>query len=285
MNILIFGGNRFFGKSLLEEISRKKNYKIYVINRGNLKTKIKKNIIFIKSDRKNYLYLKKKLNKINFDYIIDNSCYNLSDIKLFYKNLYVKGHYIFTSTVMTYFDGAYKYMVKENQIERNTKIVLLKKQYQKKAIQYAKNKKKVENFIQRNFSNYTILRLHNIIGANDFKDITYNLLRYKFDPKSQFKKNYLQICYEKDLVNIYKKMITKNTHGKNIFNVANEPIMLSKFYKKINRIINLEKIRLKSVKTFPLPINMLMNNDKLVKKMNFNFTNYEKILKSLLNKN
>ncbi len=285
MNILIFGGNRFFGKSLLEKISKNNNYNIYVVNRGNLKTRSNTNITFIKSDRHDYLYLNKKLDRKSFDYIIDNSCYNLKDINFFYKHLYSKGHYIFASTVMTYMDGAFKFRIKENQIDRNIKTKFLQKQYKKKEIEYALNKKKVENFIKRNFSNYTILRLHNVIGVNDFKDITYNLLNYKFDSKPKLKKNYLQICYDKDLVDIYMKMINKKIKGKNIFNVANEPIEFNKFYNKVNRIAKLGKIKLKKIKTFPLPQNMLMNNKKISKKMNFNFTKYEKILKSLLIKN
>ena len=285
MNILIFGGNRFFGKSLLEKISKNNNYNIYVVNRGNLKTRSKKNITFIKSDRHDYLYLNKKLDRKSFDYIIDNSCYNLKDINFFYKHLYSKGHYIFASTVMTYMDGAFKVRIKEKQIDKNIKTKFLQKQYKKKEIEYALNKKKVENFIKRNFSNYTILRLHNVIGVNDFKDITYNLLNYKFDSKPKLKKNYLQICYDKDLVDIYMKMINKKIKGKNIFNVANEPIEFNKFYNKVNRIAKLGKIKLKKIKTFPLPQNMLMNNKKISKKMNFNFTKYEKILKSLLIKN
>tara|TARA_B100000963_G_C22597067_1_gene658392 strand:+ start:208 stop:1074 length:867 start_codon:yes stop_codon:yes gene_type:complete len=285
MNILIFGGNRFFGKSLLEKISKNNNYNIYVVNRGNLKTRSNTNITFIKSDRHDYLYLNKELDRISFDYIIDNSCYNLKDINFFYKHLYSKGHYIFASTVMTYMDGAFKFRIKENQTDRNIKTKFLQKQYKKKEIEYALNKKKVENFIKRNFSNYTILRLHNVIGANDFKDITYNLLNYKFNSKPKLKKNYLQICYDKDLVDIYMKMINKKIKGKNIFNVANEPIEFNKFYNKVNRIAKLGKIKLKKIKTFPLPQNMLMNNEKISKKMNFNFTKYEKILKNLLIKN
>ena len=37
MNILFLGGNRFFGKKLLEKISNVKKFNIFVINRGNKK--------------------------------------------------------------------------------------------------------------------------------------------------------------------------------------------------------------------------------------------------------
>jgi nucleoside-diphosphate-sugar epimerase len=52
LNILFFGGNRYFGKSLLNLLSENK-FKIYVVNRGNIKTKNSKNIIYIKCDRNN----------------------------------------------------------------------------------------------------------------------------------------------------------------------------------------------------------------------------------------
>ena len=49
MNILIVGGNRFFGKGLLNKLSTKKDLNIYVINRGNRKIdkKILKKKMFI----------------------------------------------------------------------------------------------------------------------------------------------------------------------------------------------------------------------------------------------
>ena len=55
MNILIVGGNRFFGKGLLNKLSTKKDLNIYVINRGNRKIDkkiLKKNVHFLQCDRK-----------------------------------------------------------------------------------------------------------------------------------------------------------------------------------------------------------------------------------------
>ena len=43
MNILIFGGNRYFGKLLVKKLSNKKSLNIYLINRANKKN-IKKKI-------------------------------------------------------------------------------------------------------------------------------------------------------------------------------------------------------------------------------------------------
>ena len=118
MKILIFGGNRYFGKSILNEISKNDQLNITVLNRGNLKTKSKKNINLIKFDRKNYQLLKRNLADKKFDYVIDNSCYNLREIKNIKKTLKGKFHYIFASTVMVYLDSAYKFHAKENDIKK-----------------------------------------------------------------------------------------------------------------------------------------------------------------------
>ena len=61
MNILFFGGNRFFGKKLLKKLIRKKGITIYLVNRGNRSNFKFKNIIHLKSDRKNIKFLKKKI--------------------------------------------------------------------------------------------------------------------------------------------------------------------------------------------------------------------------------
>ena len=65
MNILLLGGNRFFGKKLLKKLSTSKTINIYVLNRGNKKIETniykKKNVIFLRCDRKNKVEMKKIL--------------------------------------------------------------------------------------------------------------------------------------------------------------------------------------------------------------------------------
>ena len=84
-NILFFDGNRYFEKSLLNLLSKNK-FKIYVVNRGNIKTKDSKKIIYIKCDRNNLNELIKKLKKKNFDFIFVNIAYDLKFIKPLLKN-------------------------------------------------------------------------------------------------------------------------------------------------------------------------------------------------------
>ena len=282
MNILIIGGNRFFGKSFLKKISVNKNYKIYVINRGNLNTLIKKNITHFKSDRNNFQFLNKKLEKINFDYIFDNCCYDLKTIKSFYKKIYKnKTHYVFASSSMVYMDNSFQNIIKEEELKKKNFYLQLKKQYKEYEINYAINKKEIEQYIVKNFKSYTILRIHNVIGSSDFKNITKNFINYNYR-KNSFKNDRIQVCYDKDLIKILTKIIFLNLKGKNIFNVACKPILIRDFYNLRNDLLDNKRIRLNKKIEFPLPINHLMNNSKIANKLKIKFTGYKKIILDLL---
>ncbi len=280
MKILIFGGNRYFGKSILNEISKNIKINITVINRGNLKTKIKKNINLIKCDRKNYKLLKKNLNDKKFDYVIDNCCYDLSTIKNTKKILKGNFHYIFASTVMVYLDYAYKYFAKENDVKKQNRFFKISKKYKKTEIRYGINKKNVETYIKNNFKNYTILRLHNVIGKNDFKNITNDLLKFKIYGDNIYKNKKIQICYEKDLVKAYLVLINRKIKGKNIFNITNEDIYLNKFIELRDKLLKKKKIRIKYKSILPLPTDIFMDNSKFKNKFDFKFSKYNKILRN-----
>ena len=108
VNILFLGGNRFFGKALLKNLSSSK-VKIYLINRGNKKNISNKNIHFIKSDRNDFNKLSKSLDGIYFDVVLDNIAYKKNSVAKLLKIL--KNNfslYILTSSVMTYFDKSLK---------------------------------------------------------------------------------------------------------------------------------------------------------------------------------
>ena len=54
MKILFLGGNRYFGKKVLELLSEDKKNHIYLINRGNWVNLKKKNITHLKSERNDF---------------------------------------------------------------------------------------------------------------------------------------------------------------------------------------------------------------------------------------
>ena len=143
MNILIFGGNRYFGKLLVKKLSKKKSLNIYLINRAKKKNIKKKNITLLKTDRNNITFLKKKIANIKFNFVIDNSAYNVKSVSNFYNNFKKNiGHYIFSSSVMTYLDTSLKIIAKEKDVNKSKSLKLLKLNYNDYEIKYAINKKK-----------------------------------------------------------------------------------------------------------------------------------------------
>ena len=106
MKILFLGGNRFFGKEVLSKLLKNKKNKIYLINRTKKRYR-KKNLIQIIFDRKKLNKIEPQLINQKFDVVFDNIGYELQDVKMIEKILKNKvKHYIFTSSVMTYFDLA-----------------------------------------------------------------------------------------------------------------------------------------------------------------------------------
>ena len=101
MKILFFGGNRYFGRTILNLLSRNKKNLIYLVNRANKKNFLKKNIKLLKVDRTNFNDLKKKISGMQFDVVFDNIAYKKKDVNNLFKilkNNYKK--YIFSSTVL-----------------------------------------------------------------------------------------------------------------------------------------------------------------------------------------
>ena len=101
MKILFLGGNRYFGKKVLELLSKDKKNHIYLINRGNRVNLKKKNITHLKSERNDLKKLKTFLKDKYFDVVFDNIAYELRDVKNLLKildNRFTK--YIFSSTIM-----------------------------------------------------------------------------------------------------------------------------------------------------------------------------------------
>lgn len=283
MKLLFLGGNRFFGKKIIFELSKNYKNQIYLINRSNKKNLKKKNIFLIKSNRNNFDLIKKKIDNIKFDFVIDNIAYKEQDVKeIFNKFKSNFKHYIFTSSVMTYLDASLTRICSENIKNKKQSIKKLKSMYQKDEVKYALNKLKVENYLIRNEKNFTILRLHNVIGKNDFSKKTSKLLNFsdsKFIKKNSNK--LIQFIYDRDLILIFKKILKNSKNHKYIYNVANDPISVRDFY-KIRDKYNKKKNSLKN-QAFPLPLNNLINNNKIKKQTKINFTNLERIIKNLNN--
>ena len=282
MKILFIGGKRFLGNSLLNELLLYKQIQIYLVYRGSTKPKIntiyKKKIIFLNFDRNNFAGLKKKIYNINFDYIIDNNCYNLKSHKGLIKILKNKNFdYIFTSSIVSYLSFAK--IKNENDIINRKKITIHREINKKIAI----NKNRIENYIlSQNKFKYCILRMHNIIGKNDHSLKTEFLKNININTMQKFKikmNDKMQFAFLPDIIKAVKKIIYKKIIVNKIYNIANKPIsleeiiMLQNKYKfKKNNFIFKEKEIIE---------NIIVSNKKICNELNFKFSNNKQIFKSL----
>ena len=102
MNIVIIGGTKYVGLSLLSYL---KNDNVYILSRKKIKTKENQKSIII--DRKNEEELSNCIKDINPDVIIDKICYELNDAKIISKIVKTQEkinlkHYIMISTFFIY---------------------------------------------------------------------------------------------------------------------------------------------------------------------------------------
>ncbi len=288
MNILFLGGNRFFGKKLLKKISKEKKYKIFIINRGNRKIEKdilgKLNVKLIKCDRKDETKLRRKLKNLKFDVIFDNCAYHLNDIKILINLIYKNCNptYIFSSTVMSYLNiYLKKKRLDENDWYKAKSTRNMIKIYKTQELKYAKNKRKIENFLIKNKKiKYIILRIHNVIGKFDFSNKTFKLFNTNFDQLKNYNFNeedLLQFTYDEDLVKILYKFFNREQSHSDIYNICNDPIKVKHFLRKKDKLL---KNKTKNIddKKFPFPRNVIMANHKIKKKLNFKFTPTNKII-------
>ncbi len=282
MKILFIGGKRFLGNTLLNELLLGKKVQICLIYRGSAKPKInnvyKNKITFLNFDRNNFVGLKKKIYNINFDYIIDNNCYNLKSHKGLIKILKNKNfYYIFTSSIVSYL--SFTKIKNENDTINRKKITIHREINKKIAI----NKNRIENYIlSQNKFKYCILRLHNIIGKNDHSLKTEFLKNININTMQKFKikmNDKMQFAFLPDIIKAVKKIIYKKIIVNKIYNIANNPISLkeiitlqNKFKFKKNNFIFKEKEIIE---------NIIVSNKKICNELNFKFSNNKQIFKSL----
>jgi nucleoside-diphosphate-sugar epimerase len=287
VNILILGGNRYFGKSVLKILSKKKN-KIFLVNRG-LKSNLKnKNIKHIKIDRKKINKDSKYFNNIYFHKVFDNNAYCLDDVKNLLsviKNNFK--HYIFTSSSITYLDLHLKKKVTENEWHKGKYSIDFVRKFKAREISYAKNKRAIEKFfINQKKINYTILRIPAVLGKNDFSSKTKNLIY--FDYYKNFSKfnlqDKIQFIYKENLIRIIVKIIYDSNFKKKTINIANDPIKIQTFYKILDKNKRNKNKFLKNSE-FPIPKNTTICNFKLKNMFKNLLTPTKKIVKKVLTSN
>lgn len=282
MKILFIGGKRFLGNSLLNELLLYKQIQIYLVYRGSTKPKIntiyKKKIIFLNFDRNNFAGLKKKIYNINFDYIIDNNCYNLKSHKGLIKILKNKNfYYIFTSSIVSYLNFT---KIKNESDSINRKKIPIHREINKNI---SINKNRIENYIiNQNKFKYCILRLHNIIGKNDHSLKTEFIKNINVDMMQKFKikiNDKIQFVILPDIIRAVKKIIYKKNIVNRIYNIANKSISLKNIF-ALQKKFKLKKNKLEFTKKEIIE-NIIVSNKKICNDLNFRFSNNNEIFKLL----
>ncbi len=247
--ILIFGGNRFVGKSL-SKILLDKGYEVDVFNRSGTSADI--GISIIQGDRNNG----EDINKIDFekyDCIVDMCLFFISQFKMFYKLIPKETKYIFVSS------GAADHRYVHHYGE------------------YGKEKSEIEDFLDYVDFNYAIIRPSYIVGSGDHRarldyyiDKINNNELIKIDGDGT---NEINMVFVQDVVKVLEKLVDMDELDNDIINVCgNESFSLLDFVNNINN------------KYYQKTVNFLFNqNDAILPKNTFVFDNTQTCIKFDMN--
>ena len=215
--ILIMGGNQFVGKEVAKNFCKKEN-KVYVINRGTHENM--EEAIHLECDRNNFDELKRILENVSVDVIIDISAYTdvqANLIQAVMKNKF--NHYILISSASVYNNIGQYPVVEEDSIGENSIWG-----------DYAKNKYLAEKITIKNSKNYdfkyTIFRPFYIYGiGNNLDRENYIFSRIKYDlpiflPNKG--EGIVQFGYIDDLVSAIEMSTENHMFYDNILNISGD---------------------------------------------------------------
>lgn len=274
IKILVLGGTKFIGKSLVNKFD-KKNFSVDIISRRKIKIKNVNNFYNIDLKKIRDYSLKTK-----YDYIFDFISKDQKVLYEFLEKISFK-KYIFISTV---------WLVKLNKKIRLNKPITqklnLKTNMNNITKNYLLNKYKLERFIykkskiQKNKKFY-ILRLPIILGNDDKTErLNYYFNRAKSLNNQIYIKNekiYLNLLWVEDICLSLLKLIKKNIWPKNIFLEALNlnKISYNDFILTINNRLGLKKTNiLKFDKVFfKKNLKSIFFNDPFINEIELKITN------------
>ncbi|WP_372366423.1 NAD-dependent epimerase/dehydratase family protein [Candidatus Uabimicrobium sp. HlEnr_7] len=176
MNILILGGNRFFGKKLAKLLVED-NHQVTLLNRGKTDDNLGDKVSRIKCDRNNFEEMQTKLGETTWDIVFDQICYTYIHAQQATQLFNGKAKkYIHTSTVSVYDYGA---DIKEEYFQPKTH------QFSVTATDHTKEYKQAKRQAETAFSRYanfptTFVRIPVVIGSDDYtKRFEFHLKRIK----------------------------------------------------------------------------------------------------------
>ena len=241
--ILIMGGNQFVGKEIAKKFLEKNNT-VYVLNRGTRKNI--EGVIFLKTDRDNYIEMKNTLKDIEVDVIVDVSAYTEEQVNILHKVMKNKfKQYILISSASIYNNIKCTPVNEENQTGEN----LIWGDYAKN--KYLAEKITIENSNLHNFK-YTIFRPFYIYGIGnnlDRQNYFFSRIKYNLPIFIPSKNNIIQFGYVEDLALAIESSIDNSDFYNQIFNISgNEYVTMSEFAEICGKVIN-KKTMIKYINT------------------------------------
>ena len=241
--ILIMGGNQFVGKEIAKKFLEKNNT-VYVLNRGTRKNI--EGVIFLKTDRDNYIEMKNTLKDIEVDVIVDVSAYTEEQVNILHKVMKNKfKQYILISSASVYNNIECTPVNEENQTGEN----LIWGDYAKN--KYLAEKITIENSNLHNFK-YTIFRPFYIYGIGnnlDRENYFFSRIKYNLPIFIPSKNNIIQFGYVEDLALAIESSIDNSDFYNQIFNISgNEYVTMSEFAEICGKVIN-KKTMIKYINT------------------------------------
>ena len=266
--ILIMGGNEFVGKEIAKKFLEKNNT-VYVLNRGTRKNI--EGVIFLKTDRDNYIEMKNTLKDIEVDVIVDVSAYTEEQVNILHKVMKNKfKQYILISSASVYNNIECTPVNEESQTGEN----LIWGDYAKN--KYLAEKKTIENSKIYNFK-YTIFRPFYIYGVGnnlDRENYFFSRIKYNLPIYIPSKNNIIQFGYVEDLALAIESSIGNSDFYNQTFNISgDEYVTMSEFSeicgkvmnkKAIIKYINTEENKIKARDWFPFrEVNLFGDISKL----------------------
>ncbi len=165
MDVLVIGGNRFFGKKLSRKLIQD-GHNVTLLNRGNLDDGFGNQVSRIKCDRTNSSELQKAVGHSTWDLVYDQVCYTAKEAQES-KSIFDGrvGHYIFTSSQSVYEPNE---NIDESYFNPHTYRL---KQHETKESNYAEAKRQCEaTFFDHHSFPVTAVRFPIVLGADDYTE-------------------------------------------------------------------------------------------------------------------
>ena len=241
--ILIMGGNQFVGKEIAKKFLEKNNT-VYVLNRGTRKNI--EGVIFLKTDRDNYIEMKNTLKDIEVDVIVDVSAYTEEQVNILHKVMKNKfKQYILISSASIYNNIKCTPVNEENQTGEN----LIWGDYAKN--KYLAEKITIENSNLHNFK-YTIFRPFYIYGIGnnlDRENYFFSRIKYNLPIFIPSKNNIIQFGYVEDLALAIESSIENSDFYNQIFNISGDEYVTMSEFAEICGKVMAKKVAIKYINT------------------------------------